>query len=76
MIINLLKLEVYDTFRKDETIRTDFQHINNEEVLNKSYLDEKILKKDGQISFLEKDCNEFILQYNKKSVEEILFQEL
>ena len=28
----------------------------------------------GHISFLEKDYNEFILQYNRQSVEQILIQ--
>ena len=32
------------------------------------------MKKDGHISKLEKDYNEFKLQYNKQSVEEILIQ--
>ena len=31
-------------------------------------------KINGQLSFLEKDYNEFKLQYNKQSVEEILIQ--
>ena len=32
------------------------------------------MKINGQISFLEKDYNEFNLQYNKESVEEVLVQ--
>ena len=42
--------------------------------MHKSFLDEKLLKINGQISFLEKENNEFRLQYNKQSVEEILIQ--
>ena len=33
-----------------------------------------MLKIDGHLSKLEKDCNEFKLQYNKQNVEEILVQ--
>ena len=29
---------------------------------------------DGHFSYIEKDCNEFKLQYNKQSVEDILVQ--
>ena len=45
MIINQLKLEVHDTYRKDEKITTDFEPINNEDVINKAYLDGKLFKK-------------------------------
>ena len=31
-------------------------------------------KKDGHISYIEKDYNEFKLQYNKHNVEDILIQ--
>ena len=72
--INQLKLEVYDTYKKDEKITTTFGAVNDEDVINKGFLDEKLLKIDGQLSKLEKDFNEFKLQYNKQSVEEILIQ--
>ena len=72
--INQLKLEVYDTYKKDEKITTTFKAVNDEDVINKGFLDEKLLKIDGHLSKLEKDFNEFILQYNKQSVEEILIQ--
>ena len=72
--INQLKLEVHDTYKKDEKIRTNFEHVNDEAVINKTYLDEKLLKIKGHVSKLEKDYNEFKLQHNKQSVEEILFQ--
>ena len=72
--INNLKLEVHDTYKKDEKISTNFKPIDNEDVINKGYLDEKLLKIDGHLSKLEKDFNEFKLQYNKQSVEEILIQ--
>ena len=72
--ISQLKLEVYDTYKKDEKITTNFEPIDNSDVINKGYLDSKFLKINGHISKLEKDYNEFKLQYNKQSVEEILIQ--
>ena len=72
--INQLKLEVHDTYKKDEKITTNFEPINDEDVINKGYLDEKLLKLNGHLSKLEKDYNEFKLQYNKQSAEEILVQ--
>ena len=39
-----------------------------------SDLDEKLKQKNGHLSKLEKYYNEFKLQYNKQSVEEILIQ--
>ena len=38
--INELKLEVHDTYKKDEKI-TNFEPVNNSDVINKGYLDEK-----------------------------------
>ena len=72
--INNLKLEVHDTYKKDEKISTDFETIDNSDVINKGYLDEKLLKINAHLSKLEKDFNEFKKQYNKQSVEEILIQ--
>ena len=68
-----MKLEVHDIYKKDEKVSTNFEPIDNTDVINKGYLDSKLLKKDGQLSKLEKHYNEFKLQYNKQSVE-ILFQ--
>ena len=72
--INNLKLEVHDTYKKDEKISTDFEPIDNSDVINKGYLDSKLLKIVGHLSKLEKDFNEFKLQYNKQNVEEVLIQ--
>ena len=72
--INQLKLEVHDSYKKDEKITTNLKPVNNEDVINKGYLDSKLSKKDGHLSKLEKDFNEFKLQYNKQNVEEILVQ--
>ena len=72
--INQLKLEVYDTHRKDEKITTNFQPADVGDVINQPYLDEKISKINGHLSSLVKDCSDFKLQYNKQSVEKNLFQ--
>ena len=72
--INQLKLEVHDTYRKNEKITTNFERVNNEDVINKGFLDDKLLKINGHISYIEKDYNEFKKQYSKQSVEEILIQ--
>ena len=72
--ISQLKLEVHDTYKKDERITTNFEPVDNEDVINKGYLDEKLIKINGHISKLERDYNEFKLQYNKQNVEDILIQ--
>ena len=72
--ISQLKLEVHDTYKKDEKITTNFEPIDNEDVINKSYLHSNVLKIDGHLSNLDKDYNEFKKQYNKQSVEKILIQ--
>ena len=53
---------------------TSFKSVNVEDVINKAYLDEKLSKMQGHFSLMEKNYNEFKLQYNKQSVEEILIQ--
>ena len=72
--ISQLKLEVHDTYKKDEKITTNFEPTDNTDVINKGYLHDKLLRINGYLSNLEKDYNEFKLQYNKQSVEEILIQ--
>ena len=74
LIINQLKLEVHDTYRKDEKITTNFEAVDDKDVINKVYLDSKLSKTEGQISYFEKHYNEFKLQCNKQSVEENLIQ--
>ena len=72
--ISQLKLEVHDTYKKDEKITTNFEPIDNSDVINKGYLDDKLLKINGHLSKLEKDYNEFKLLYIKQNVEVILNQ--
>ena len=72
--IKQLKLETHDKYKEDEKITTNFEPTNEKDVKNKGCLDENLLKINSHLSFLEKDFNEFNLQYNKKSVEKIFFQ--
>ena len=44
-IISQLKLEVHDTYKKEEKITTNFEPIHNSDVTNKAYLDDQLLKK-------------------------------
>ena len=74
MNINQLKLEVHDTSKKVEEITTDFENVDDKDVINKAYLDKKLEKVDGHISYVEKDDKEFKLQYNKQNKEDILCQ--
>ena len=72
--INQLKLEVHNIYKKDEKLTTNFEPVDDKDVINKRYLDEKLSKINGHLSLLEKDYNEFKLEYNKQSVEDILIQ--
>ena len=72
--INQLKLEIHDTYKKDEKLTTDFKAVDGSDVINKCYLDDKLLTIDGHLSKLKKSYNEVKLQYNKQSAEEILVQ--
>ena len=72
--INQLKLEVHDAYQKREKISTNFEAVDDKDVLNKAYLDEKLKKIDGHIPYIQKDYNEFKLQHNKQNVEDNLFQ--
>ena len=37
-----LKLEVHDTYKKDEKITTNFEAVDDKDVINKVYLDKKL----------------------------------
>ena len=64
---NQIKLEVNDSFKKDEKITTKFEASNPGDVIKKAYLDEKLSKIEGEIADIEKDYNEFILN-NKEDL--------
>ena len=72
--MNQLKLEVHDSYKKDEKLTLNFQPTEDSDVINKGYLDEKLLEINGHISYIEKDYNEFILEHKKQSIEETLVQ--
>ena len=72
--INQLKLEVHDTYKKDEKLTTNFEAVNDEDVINKAYLDDNLKNIDGHISHIENDYIQLKVQYNKQSVENILIQ--
>ena len=74
MNINQSKLEVHGTYKKDKKMTRNFEPVNDEDVINKAYLDEKLLKIDAHISYFEKEYNEFKLQYNKQNVEYVSYQ--
>ena len=72
--INQIQLQVHDTYKKDEKIPTTVEPTNPEDVINRCFLDKKLSKIEGHFSLLVKGYNEFKLDYNKQSVEQILIQ--
>ena len=71
---NQLKLEVPDAYKKDEKTTSDSEPADDSDVIDKGFLDKKLIKIIGHLSLLEKEYNEFKLHYNRQSVEEILIQ--
>ena len=69
-----LKLRVNEAYKKDEKKTTNFEPTADLHVINKAYLDQKLKKRDGHNSYFEINYNDFILQYNKQSVEEVFAQ--
>ena len=45
------KFERHDTYQNDEKITTNFQSIDKEDVINKAFVEENLLKIDGHSSF-------------------------
>ena len=58
--INQIKLEVLDTYKKDEKLTTDFEAVDDKAVINKAYLDEKLKKINGHIFTLKKNTTNLI----------------
>ena len=56
--LNHLKLEVHDNYKKDEKITTDLEAVDDKDVINKAYPDEKLKKIDAHIACIEEDYNE------------------
>ena len=52
--ISQLKLKVSVTYKKDEKITTNFEASNPDVVISKGFLDEKLFKMEGHVSYMEK----------------------
>ena len=72
--LNWLKLKVNDTCKTDEKLTRIFGPSRDDNVLNKAYLDKNLFKIEGHLSLIEKDYNQFKLQSDKQSVEEVLIE--
>ena len=71
MNLNQLEVEGNDIFKKDEKITTSFEPSNDENVLNRTYLDTKLSNIGCHILFIQKSYNEFayLERSNKQSGE-------
>ena len=58
MNVSQLKLQVYASCKKDEKKTTDSEPSNNEDVINKSYLHEKLLKKSENVN-IPSTCRDY-----------------
>ena len=63
--IKQLNLEIYDTYKKDEKITTNFEATDDSDVINKAYLDEKLKKIEGHIAYKKKITTN--LNYNTRN---------
>ena len=63
---------MHDTYKKRRENNKKIEPTDDSDVINKAYLEEKLKKIDGHISYLEKDYNKFKLQFNKQTVEQII----
>ena len=50
---------MHDTYKKDEKITTNYEAVDDKDLINKGYLDEKLLRINGYISYGEKHYNDF-----------------
>ena len=63
--VNQLKLKANDTLKKEEKKTTNFEPSNDEDIVNKNYLTDKISKIDSHLSYIEKAFNKKILRDNE-----------
>ena len=49
-----LKLEIHDSYKKDEKPTTNFEHTDNTNVVNKTHLEEKLSKNKVRFLILKK----------------------
>ena len=61
MNINQSNFKTHDTYKKDEKKTTNFELVNNDDVINKAYLEEKVTKIHGHLSLSEKNYREIKL---------------
>ena len=54
MNVNQIKLEVHDSYKKDQKLTTNFEAIKDEDLLNKAYVDKNLLNIDRHVSFIAK----------------------
>ena len=54
-----LKLQINDSCEKDEKITTIFKAVDDSDVINEAYIDEKLIKRNGHLSLLEKRLQQF-----------------
>ena len=47
--INQLKLEVHDTYKEDEKLKTNLKPTGDQDVINKAHLDEKNIKNERSL---------------------------
>ena len=62
---NQSKLKANNTYMKYEKKTTNFEPHKIEVVVNKAYLETEISKKDGHLSIIKKDYNEYKLRNDK-----------
>ena len=72
--LNQLKLEVHDTYEKDENISTNFEASNPKNVINTVCLEETLYNVEGLVSYIEEDYNEIKFLTSKQSIEEDFMQ--
>ena len=48
--VNQFKLEIHDTYKRNEKITTNFEPIEDSDAINKTFIDKKLSKTEGQIS--------------------------
>ena len=59
--------------KKDEKITTNFEPFNDEDIINKTYLDTKLSKIEDLLLLLEKKFNELKLRYDQQP-EDVLIE--
>ena len=70
---NQIRLQVNDTNKEVQKVRTNFEPADDTDLINKAYFDKKLPAIERPISYREEDFNRLSLLSNKQSVEEILF---